>query len=74
MRCEPENIVAVLSNHIYKEDHILFALCERTLSALEDCEVVRQMEEFDRTLPPKLIQEWSQTVNRLEWKYLNKVA
>ncbi len=64
----------VLGNHIYKEDHILFDLVERTLSAPQDCEVVRQMEEFDRTLPPKLLQEWGQTINRLEWKYLNKVA
>jgi len=62
----------VLGNHIYKEDNILFELAARTISSDLDRTLVQQMEDFDHSLSPGLQNEWAQTVNRLEWKYLNK--
>lgn len=64
----------ILGNHIYKEDNILFSLVPQKISGEIDQSLVQQMEDFDRTLPPGRYQEWTQTVNQLEWKYLNKMA
>src|SRR5690242_6669891 len=64
----------VLSNHIYKEDHILFSLAEAAISQDADAGLVREMVEFDGSLQPGVYKEWARTINRLEWIYLDKVA
>ena len=65
-------LAEVLSNHIYKEDNILFYFAQKAIALDMDRDLVQQMEAFDRTLRPGVQDEWAQTVNRLEWKYLGK--
>jgi hemerythrin-like domain-containing protein len=64
----------VLSNHIYKEDNILFRLAEEALTKEADSSVTREMVKFDESLRPGVYNDWMRTLDRLEWKYLNKVA
>jgi hemerythrin-like domain-containing protein len=64
----------VLSNHIYKEDNILFQLAHKAIPKDKDITLVQEMADFDKSLRPGVYDDWMRTVNRLEWKYLNKVA
>jgi hemerythrin-like domain-containing protein len=60
--------VALIRNHIYKEDYILFAIVERNLSPEQDERVVAEFEKFEIDLG------YLADLRRLEWKYLRKAA
>jgi hemerythrin-like domain-containing protein len=60
--------VALIRNHIYKEDYILFAIVERNLTAEQDETVVAEFEKFD------IDERCLADLRRLEWKYLRKAA
>jgi hemerythrin-like domain-containing protein len=64
----------VLSNHIYKEDNILFDLVEKAIAKETDERIVEEMMRFDESLLPDKYDELAHTVNQLEWKYLGKAA
>ncbi len=64
----------VLSNHIYKEDNILFDLVEKTITREDDGRLELDMEKVDRSMAPGLHDELVRDVTRLEWKYIGKVA
>jgi len=61
-------LTALIRNHIYKEDHILFPIVDRALSAEQDENVAAELDKFqsDSGLLADL--------RRLEWKYLRKAA
>src|SRR5262245_54328313 len=59
---------ALIRNHIDKEDHILFEIVDRILSAEQDDLVVAEFGKFQ--ISPELIAD----LRRLESKYLRKAA
>jgi hemerythrin-like domain-containing protein len=59
---------SLLRNHIYKEDHILFDVVDKSLSELQDEEVVAEFQKFEAP-----VELYSQ-LHRLEWAYLRKTA
>jgi hemerythrin-like domain-containing protein len=61
-------LIALLRNHIRKEDTILFDNVESALSKNDDLEVVAEFGHF--RVDPTLFAE----LHRLEWKYLRKSA
>ena len=61
-------LTALLRNHIYKEDNILFDIVDRSLSAEQDEKVVAQFDKFQ--INPTFLTD----LRRLEWKYLRKAA
>jgi hemerythrin-like domain-containing protein len=61
-------LTALLRNHIYKEDHILFDVVDKSLSEKQDEEVVTEFRKFDAPL------ELCNELHRLEWAYLRKTA
>jgi hemerythrin-like domain-containing protein len=67
-------MATVLSNHIFKEDHILFELVEKAITKETDERLVKEMEDFDATLPPGRREELNRIVNQLERRYLGKAA
>jgi hemerythrin-like domain-containing protein len=60
--------VALIRNHIYKEDYILFAIVERNLSPEQDEKVIAEFEKF------QIDSGYLSDLRRLEWKYLRKAA
>jgi hemerythrin-like domain-containing protein len=63
-----DRFVALIRNHIRKEDTILFDIVDRLLSPEQDEKVVSELKKFV-TKP-----EWFADLRRLEWKYVRKVA
>jgi len=61
-------LTALLRNHIYKEDNILFDIVDRSLSPEQDEKVVAEFNKFQ--INPSFLAD----LRRLEWKYLRKVA
>jgi len=61
-------LTALIRNHIYKEDHILFEIADRSLSAEQDEKVVAEFDKFQ--INPSFLAD----LHRLEWKYLRKAA
>jgi len=64
----------ILSNHIYKEDNILFDLVEKTINREVDKRITQEMLQFDLALGPEAYEGLVHTVNQLELKYLGKAA
>ncbi len=64
----------VVSNHIYKEDNILFDLIEKTITLEVDARVVEEMQHFDQAMNSRIHAKMTQLVSQLEWKYLGKAA
>ena len=65
---------AILRNHIYKEDNILFDIVEKCLSKQQDEKVAREFEDFDRDFGIQKRRELIDSLRRLEWKYIRKSA
>ncbi len=65
---------AILRNHIYKEDNILFDIVEKCLSKQQDEKVAREFEDFDRDFGIQKRRELIDSLRRLEWKYVRKSA
>lgn len=65
---------ALIRSHIYKEDHILFDVVERSLSDPQDDVVVAEFYRFDEDLGAATRQRLFDELHRLEWKYLRRVA
>jgi len=68
-----QRLAAILRNHIYKEDNILFEKIDGVLSKDDDARVVLDFEGFDREFQ----KEREETMHRLrvlEWKYLRKTT
>ena len=63
-----DRFVALIRNHIRKEDTILFEIVDRQLSPEQDEKVVSELKKF-ATKP-----EWFADLRRLEWKYVRKVG
>ena len=61
-------LTALIRNHIYKEDNILFDIVEGALSTEQDEKVVVEFNKFE--INPSFLDD----LRRLEWKYLQKVA
>jgi len=61
-------LTALIRNHIYKEDNILFDIVDRSLSPEQDEKVVAEFNKFQ--INPSFLAD----LRRLEWKYLRKVA
>jgi hemerythrin-like domain-containing protein len=64
----------ILSNHIYKEDNILFDLVEKTITSEVDERLAEEMVHFDQSMRPGIYAELVHTLNQLERKYLGKAA
>jgi len=60
--------VDLIRNHIRKEDKILFAIVERSLSPQQDEKVAAEFGKFQ--FNPGLLAD----LRRLEWKYLRRAA
>jgi len=69
-----KRLVETLENHIYKEDHILFELIDRTLSPREDERAVAGFQEMDRAVSLGEDDALFTRLRGLEWKYLGKVT
>ena len=63
-----DRLTALIRNHIYKEDHILFDIVDRSLSAEQDEKVTAELNKFQ--LNVGLLAD----LRRLESKYLRKAA
>jgi hemerythrin-like domain-containing protein len=66
--CFANRLTALIRNHIYKEDNILFDIVERSLSPEQDEKVTAELNKFQ--LDVELLAD----LRRLEGKYLRKVA
>ncbi len=64
----PSRLAALIRNHMYKEDNILFDIVGRSLSPEQDEKVVAEFNKFQ--INPALLAD----LRHLEWKYLRKVA
>ena len=61
-------LTALIRNHIYKEENILFDIVAESLSAEQDEKVVAEFNKFE------INAAFLADLRRLEWKYLRKVA
>lgn len=61
-------LTALVRNHIYKEDNILFPIAERSLSSEQDEKVAAELSAFQINLG--LLAD----LRRLEWRFLKKIA
>ena len=66
-------LAAILRNHIFKEDNILFETINDRLSAEDDARVLADFESFDQAFQPQQTHLHNE-LRRLEWKYLRKIA
>jgi len=60
--------VEIIRNHVYKEDHILFDIIERSISTEQDEKITNEFAKFP--IKPSFFVD----LQRLEQKYLRKVA
>ena len=58
----------LIRNHIYKEDHILFDIVDRSLSEEQDERVTKELKQF------KANDNLLSDLHRLEWTYLRKAS
>ena len=65
-------LCALLRNHIYKEEHILFEIVEGSLSPEQDAQVAGEFQKFD--LAARNRQELLDSLRRLESNYMGKAA
>ena len=63
-----DRFVALIRNHIHKEDNILFDIVERSLLPEQDEKVVAEFNKFQ--INPGFLAD----LRGLEWKYLQRVA
>lgn len=67
-------LAAILKNHIYKEENILFEIVESSFSETEDDAVTRDFAEFDRAVESETMDTMIGRLRDLEWKYLRRAA
>jgi hemerythrin-like domain-containing protein len=67
-------LCALLRNHIYKEENILFPLVESTLSASQDEQVSAEFDRYDKAVQEEVWINLFKVLRALEWKYLGKAA
>ena len=65
-------LAQTLSNHIYKEDNILFFQIEQRIDDDADSKIVDEMLAMDERFGATRRLEMTQIVTYLEWKYLSK--
>jgi hemerythrin-like domain-containing protein len=65
-------LCALLRNHIYKEEHILFEIVEESLSAEQGEQIAGEFVKFDLAAGNR--QELLDSLRRLEWKYMGRAA
>jgi hemerythrin-like domain-containing protein len=58
----------LIRNHIRKEDHILFEIVDRSLSAEQDERVTTELNQF------QIGSDFLADLRRLEWTYLRRVS
>jgi len=63
---------STLRNHIYKEDHILFDIVDRSLSEEQDDRVTNELRGFETELDKQRLEQKLAELRSLEWKYLGK--
>ena len=65
-------LIALLRNHIYKEDHILFDIVEKSLSNDQDRCVVTEFGKFERHFEAGQGLSLLRDLGRMEWEYLKR--
>jgi hemerythrin-like domain-containing protein len=68
-----DRLSRILSNHIHKEDRILFALIDQTLSPENDAKVCAGFDEMDKASIPRLDRVLSD-LQTLERRYLGRTV
>jgi hemerythrin-like domain-containing protein len=61
-------LTSLIRTHIYKEDHILFEIAERLLSAEQDAGISTELNSFRIDL------DYLADLRCLEWKYMRKTT
>jgi hemerythrin-like domain-containing protein len=64
----------MMTNHIHKEDTLLFEVVDRALSAEDDQRVINGFGAFDRDFKSAGHDRLLHRLRMLEWKYLRKAA
>lgn len=59
----------ILRAHIYKEDHILFELVNKSLSTADDERILAEFEAFDKKFRSPQHDRLLHRLEMLEWKY-----
>lgn len=65
-------LIALLRNHIYKEDHILFDIIEKSLSKNQDEAVIAAFAKFERGFEAGHGRDLLEDLRRMEREYLRK--
>ncbi len=69
-----KHYVAIVRNHIYKEDNIVFEMVDDILSPEEDDRIVAAYDTYEHAIDDKDLDKLMQRLRSLEWKYLGKAA
>ena len=67
-----KRLIALLRNHIYKEDHILFEIVEKSLTDKQDLNVVEEFSKFQRHFESGPGNALLRELHRLEWEYMKR--
>jgi hemerythrin-like domain-containing protein len=67
-------LVHILRTHIYKEDHILFAVADELFTGDEDTRIADRLNEFNSAWKERVLSGLMDRLHALEWKYLRKAA
>jgi len=63
--------VALLSQHIYKEDNVFYPMADARINSKKDSEIVEAFEKIERErIGPGKHEEFHRLLNRLEKAYL----
>ena len=65
-------LIALLRNHIHKEDHVLFDIVEKSLSQDQDKAVVAAFAKFECDFEAGRGHGLLDDLGRLEWEYLKR--
>ncbi len=69
-----KHYVALVRNHIYKEDNILFEMVADILSEEEDDRILRGFDTYHCAIEDQDLDRLMNRLRSLEWKYLGKAA
>ena len=69
-----ERLVHILRTHVYKEDHVLFDLADEIFSREQDDAVACELQAYDSAWKERVLDGLLGRLNKMEWKYLGRVA
>src|SRR5262249_4347092 len=67
-------LAEIQRTHIYKEDHLLFEIVNKSLSNADDQRVLKAFEAFDETSKSPRHDRLLHRLEMLEWKYVRTAA